>query len=216
MLSVTLNSSGRPLRNVLCLGAHSDDIEIGCGGTILQLIRNHPKLSISWVVFSSDPDREREARKSAELFLKGAKRPTVLVKHFRESFFPYVGLEIKEFFEQLKRFSPDLIFTHYRSDLHQDHRTISELTWNTFRNHLIWEFEVPKYDGDFGAPNCFVPLDLDISKAKTRNILNVFKTQTGKAWFTAETFLGLMRLRGVECQAPHKYAEAFHCRKMVF
>jgi LmbE family N-acetylglucosaminyl deacetylase len=206
---------GSPFK-VLCLGAHSDDIEIGCGGTILQLIRRHPDVEFYWVVFSSNREREREARKSAALFLKGGKRHTVLVKNFRESFFPYVGAKIKDFFEELKAFSPDLIFTHYRSDLHQDHRVINELTWNAFRSHLIWEYEIPKYDGDLGSPNCFVPLDAETCEKKVKYITEVFKTQSTKQWLTPDTFQAIMRLRGVESNAPDRFAEAFYCRKIVF
>jgi LmbE family N-acetylglucosaminyl deacetylase len=206
---------GSPFK-VLCLGAHSDDIEIGCGGTILQLMRRHPNVEFCWVVFSSNREREREARKSAALFLKGGKRHTVLVKNFRESYFPYVGAKIKDFFEELKGFSPDLIFTHYRSDLHQDHRVINELTWNAFRSHLIWEYEIPKYDGDLGSPNCFVPLDAETCETKVKYITDVFKTQSAKHWLTPDTFQAIMRLRGVESNAPDRFAEAFYCRKIVF
>jgi LmbE family N-acetylglucosaminyl deacetylase len=201
---------------VLCLGAHSDDIEIGCGGTILQLIRRYHNLEFYWVVFSSNRERGLEARQSAARFLNGVKRQTVIVKNFRESFFPYVGTKIKEYFEELKEFSPDLIFTHYRCDLHQDHRILCELTWNAFRNHLIWEYEVPKYDGDLGSPNCFVPLDAETCKKKIKYITEVFKTQSTKHWLTPDTFQAIMRLRGVESNAPHKFAEAFYCRKMIF
>jgi LmbE family N-acetylglucosaminyl deacetylase len=201
---------------VLCLGAHSDDIEIGCGGTVLRLIQYHPNVEFYWVVFSSNRRREREARRSAALFLKGGKRHVVLIKNFRESFFPYVGTKIKDFFEQLKHFSPDLIFTHYRSDLHQDHRLINELTWNTFRSHMIWEYEIPKYDGDLGSPNCFVPLDTETCEKKVKYITEVFKSQSTKHWLTPDTFKAIMRLRGVESNAPDRFAEAFYCRKIVF
>ena len=202
---------------ILCLGAHSDDIEIGCGGTILELTARHPKLDVHWVVFSAGPQREREARKSAALFLKGTKRREVLIRNFRESFFPYVGAEIKEFVQQLaQEVSPDLIFTHCRHDLHQDHRTLCELTWNAFRNHLILEYEIPKYDGDLSAPNCFVPLGKDSQQRKLKYLAEVFKSQRSKPWFTAETFQATLRLRGIECNAPEGYAEAFYCRKLSF
>lgn len=202
---------------ILCLGAHSDDIEIGCGGTILELTARHPKLDIHWVVFSANGQREREARQSAALFLKGAKRHEVVVRDFRESFFPYVGAEIKEFFQQLGQdVAPDLIFTHCRHDLHQDHRTLCELTWNTFRNHLILEYEIPKYDGDLGSPNCFVCLSKSSHQRKLKYLGEVFKTQRVKPWFTAETFQAILRLRGIECNAPEGFAEAFYCRKLTF
>jgi LmbE family N-acetylglucosaminyl deacetylase len=203
------------LKRILCLGAHSDDIEIGCGGTVLQLLSSHVGLDICWVVFSADRQREREARKSADLFLKGAKRSKVLVKCFRDGFFPFQGAEIKEFFEDLKReIAPDLIFTHYRKDLHQDHRTISDLTWNTFRRHLILEYEVPKYDGDMGSPNFFVPIDSKICEQKIHYICEVFQTQSAKEWLTPDTFQAMMRLRGVECGAKTRFAEAFYGRKL--
>jgi LmbE family N-acetylglucosaminyl deacetylase len=209
------NSSGRLLR-LLCLGAHSDDIEIGCGGTILKLAAIGRPVEICWVVFSSDHDREREACASAALFLKGIKRQRVIVKNFRNGFFPYVGTEIKEFFEELKQeFSPDVILTHYRHDYHQDHRTLCELTWNTFRNHMILEYEIPKYDGDLGSPNCFVSLDRRICRRKADYLCRVFGTQKSKHWFTPDTFEALMRLRGMESCSPTKFAEAFYARKLV-
>ena len=155
-----LNLRCPSLNRVLCLGAHSDDIEIGCGGTILRLQDEHQDLEVLWVVFSAEPPRDREARRSAREFLTGARKPRIQLKKFRTSFFPYQGRAIKEFFETIKaRFTPDLIFTHYRDDRHQDHRVLSDLAWNTFRNHLILEYEIPKYDGDLGIPNTFVPLD---------------------------------------------------------
>jgi len=168
------------------------------------------------VVFSSGPARDTEAHKSAAMFLKGAKRPNVIVKNFRDSFFPTVAMEIKDFFEQLKtQFVPDVIFTHYRNDLHQDHRTICELTWNTFRNHLILEYEIPKYDGDLGAPNVFVSLERSVCDRKIKHLLDAFETQRSKQWFTRETFAALLRLRGVESKAPSGFAEAFYGRKVT-
>jgi LmbE family N-acetylglucosaminyl deacetylase len=204
-----------PLK-LLCLGAHSDDIEIGCGGTILRLLSSAQKLDISWVVFASNQEREEEARKSAALFLGRADCKNIIVKRFRDGFFPFEGAQIKNCFEQeLKQIAPDLIFTHNRSDAHQDHRVLAELTWNTFRNHLILEYEIPKYDGDLGQPNFFVPLDKDVYETKVGYLMEAFETQRSKAWFTRDTFLALMRLRGMECVAPSGYAEAFYCRKAV-
>jgi LmbE family N-acetylglucosaminyl deacetylase len=202
---------------VLCLGAHCDDIEIGCGGTILRLIQEHAgKIVVHWVIFSSRPDREREALKSAQAFLKRTKHRTIVVHHFPDSFFPYSGVEIKKSMHQVSReFSPDVIFTHCRHDLHQDHRLIAELTWNAFRDHLILEYEIPKYDGDLSACNFFVPLTESICRKKTTNILNFFKSQTDKGWFTKETFTSLLRLRGIECNSRSGYAEGFYCRKIV-
>jgi LmbE family N-acetylglucosaminyl deacetylase len=208
-------SQESPLR-VLCLGAHSDDLEIGCGGTILQLVTRETPLEVTWIVFSGNEARRREALESANVFLEQTAKKEILVKNFRDGFFPYTGGEIKEYFEVLKRqVSPDLIFTHYRDDLHQDHRVISELTWNTFRNHVILEYEIPKYDGDMGSPNAFVHLDERITRKKVETILASFQTQEGRHWFSTDLFLSLLRLRGMESIALSGYAEAFYCRKMV-
>ncbi len=201
-------------RNLLFLGAHADDIEIGCGGTILKLAAANPGLNVLWVVFSAEGQRGREARASARLFLNRARHSKVMVKNFRTSFFPTEEKSIKSYFETLKKsFAPEVVFTHYREDRHQDHRLLSDLAWNTFRNHLILEYEVPKYDGDLGNPNFFVPLSDAIARRKAKQIWEVFPSQRGKHWFTQDTFLALMRLRGVECAA--RYAEAFYCRKLV-
>jgi LmbE family N-acetylglucosaminyl deacetylase len=200
-------------RNLLFLGAHSDDIEIGCGGTILTLAEAYPGLNILWAVFSAEGKRRQEARSSAELFLKGTAASKVVVKQFRTSYFPAELDRIKTFCESLKSFRPDAIFTHYRDDRHQDHRVLSDLAWNTFRNHLILEYEIPKYDGDLGIPNLFMPLNPAICRRKTRYIDQAFRSQKGKDWFSEDTFLALMRLRGVECVS--EYAEAFYCRKMI-
>jgi LmbE family N-acetylglucosaminyl deacetylase len=200
---------------VLCLGAHSDDIEIGAGGLILKLIRDSKvPVDIDWVVFSSPPKREKEARRSAALFLEGARRQRVTVKHFKDGFFPY-DAKVKRVFESLKPVSPDIVLTHYRNDRHQDHRVLSDLTWNTFRDHLILEYEIPKFDGDLGTPNCFVPLDKGTCARKVKFLHDAFGTQRDKHWFTAETFMGLMRLRGMECRSHPGYAEAFYVRKAV-
>ena len=216
MLGFSFGESGKGPREILCLGAHSDDIEIGCGGTVLEMLAANPGARIVWVVFSGDGPRELEARRSARMFLKGAPRVEVIQRSFRDGFFPDQHREIKEFFEELKRrASPDVILTHYRQDRHQDHRVISDLTWNTWRNHLILEYEIPKYDGDLGAPNVFVPVGADATRRKVRNLCSVFKTQRNHHWFTREVFLGLMRIRGLECCAPSGYAEAFHSRKAV-
>jgi LmbE family N-acetylglucosaminyl deacetylase len=203
-----------PLR-VLCVGAHSDDVEIGCGGTLLQLLAREKNVEVTWVVFSSNKERAREARSSAKLYLGQAKRQSVIVHNFRDGFFPFDGAKIKKQFEGLKSVTPDLIFTHNRKDAHQDHRVLAELTWNTFRNHLILEYEIPKYDGDLGQPNLFVPLEKQFYERKVRCLLDAFATQRSKRWFQEETFLALMRLRGMECVAPSGYAEAFYCRKLV-
>jgi LmbE family N-acetylglucosaminyl deacetylase len=216
MLSFAIASTtSRPLR-LLCLGAHSDDIEIGCGGTILRLLSEHPHAEVHWVVLGSNGERDGEARASAELFLARAGTPTIVIEHFKDSFFPYRGEQIKTFFEELKhKTSPDLVFTHYRNDMHQDHRVVAELTWNTFRDHLILEYEVMKYDGDTGNPNVFVPLDEAICQRKIDVIMECFKSQRRQHWFTPDAFLALLRLRGIESNAPGRYAEAFYGRKIV-
>jgi LmbE family N-acetylglucosaminyl deacetylase len=208
--------SGVPL-TVVCLGAHADDIEIGCGGLMLDVVKTHPSVRVHWVVFRAGPTREHEARASARSFLSGVKGPQVVVHRFRDGFFPSEFADIKSTFEDLKRAirEPDLVLTHYRDDRHQDHRVISDLTWNTFRNHVVLEYEVPKYDGDLGTPNCFVPLSRRACDRKVRYVLKAFKTQRDRHWFSEETFLGLMRLRGVECRAKEGYAEAFYARKLV-
>jgi LmbE family N-acetylglucosaminyl deacetylase len=208
---------GNSLQQVLCLGAHSDDIEIGCGGTLLKLIEMYPTLNVTWVVFGATGERKKEAIKSAEDFLSSVPRKNILVKGFKDGFFPYIGAEIKGYFEELKKeVNPDLILTHYRQDLHQDHRVISELTWNTFRNHLIWEYEIPKYDGDLGSPNLFVHLSRSICQQKIKHLTTYFQTQSNKQWFTEETFTAILRIRGIESNATEQYAEAFYCYKTVF
>jgi len=216
MIRLNLDDRAAGALKVLCLGAHSDDIEIGCGGTILRLGERYPGCEFHWVVFSAIGVREAEARRAAELFAgaRGLRGP--LLKTFQDGFMPFVGAEVKAVFEELKQVvSPDLIFTHNRHDAHQDHRLLSELTWNTFRDHLILEYEIPKYDGDLGQPSVFVPLELEVYRKKVRHIMEAFKSQHTKRWFEEETFLSLMRLRGMECNAPSRYAEAFYCRKLV-
>ena len=214
MTPLALGSPTRPLRNILCFGAHCDDIEIGCGGTIRRLIEEHADLNFYWVVFSSNAKRGAEARSAAERLLNGVSSKTIAIKEFRNGYFPGVWIEIKEYIETLKKvISPDVIFTHYRSDLHQDHRVVNELTWNTFRDHLILEYEIPKYDGDLGAPNFFVPLPTSCWQEKIDALMTCFGSEHGKQWFTAETFSSLMRLRGIECNSSSGYAEAFYCRK---
>ena len=215
MLKLQLVQKEAPLE-VLCLGAHADDLEIGCGGTVLRLAESGRAAAVTWVVFSAAGDRQGEARESAEVFLARAKAKDVVVKEFRDGFFPYQGAEIKGDFEELKRrVSPDVIFTHYRNDLHQDHRLISELTWNTFRSHLILEYEIPKYDGDLGSPNLFVPLQESTCRDKIRFLEAAFTSQRDKHWFDEGTFRALMRLRGMESCAPSFHAEAFYTRKLV-
>ena len=200
---------------VLCLGAHSDDIEIGCGGTLLKLGRECSELEVMWVTFSAEGPRRSEAKASAKAFLPKALRPRIQIENFHASYFPFQAEKIKNVFESLKEFRPDVVFTHHREDRHQDHRVVSDLTWNTFRDHLILEYEVPKYDGDLGVPNLFVQLEKQLSRRKARNVCRYFQTQANKHWFSEDTFLALMRLRGMECASPTGYAEAFYCRKSV-
>lgn len=200
---------------VLCVGAHCDDIEIGCGGTLLHLNGIFPHLRYHWVVLSATGPRRQEAEVAAELFTAGCAKEVVL-KDFQDGFLPYSGGKVKDFFEEMKtRVNPDLIFTHWHQDAHQDHRLISELTWNTFRNHFILEYEIPKYDGDLGRPNLFVPLKAPLYESKIEILFKAFESQRTKRWFDRETFLGLMRIRGMESNSPSGYAEAFHARKVV-
>jgi LmbE family N-acetylglucosaminyl deacetylase len=204
------------VRRVLCLGAHSDDIEIGCGGTMLRLLHACPDVHVRWVVLSGDNRRAAEAQCGARLFLGDSARADIVTRTFRDGFFPYIGADIKEFFEELKAESTwDLIFTHERDDRHQDHRVVSDLTWNTFRNHMILEYEIPKYDGGLTTPNFFVPLDEATRTRKVDYLMQAFGSQRDKRWFTEETFSGLMRLRGVECAAHEGFAEGFIARKLT-
>jgi len=217
MIQLSFNKPEESEYKILCLGSHCDDIEIGCGGTILKLIENYQHVVVYWVVFSSTEQRAQEATTSANLFLKEIPVKKIIIKSFRDGFLPFQGIEVKECFEQLKQeFTPDIIFTHHRDDRHQDHRLISELTWNTFRNHLILEYEIPKYDGDLGIPNFFFHLDEALCRRKIQYILEAFPTQNNKQWFTEDTFRSILRIRGIESNSPSKYAEAFYCRKIFF
>jgi len=201
--------------SILLLGAHCDDIEIGCGGTVMQLVRQFSSARFTWVTLSSDGQRAAETRAAAARLLEGARNAEVRVEQFRGSYFPYDGAAIKDYFEGLKQFAPDLIFTHYRDDLHQDHRITNELTWNTFRDHLILEYEIPKFDGDLGKPNVFVSLTRAELGRKCDILSECFPSQASRTWFTSETFEAIARLRGIECNAPEGYAEAFYGRKFT-
>lgn len=215
MISLKLPATG-DRRSVLCLGAHSDDIEIGAGATLLQWISQGVRLDVLWCVLSGRGEREAEARNSAASFLQGAESSAVEVTYFRDGFFPTQGEGIKDWFEALKaRFSPDLILTHRRDDAHQDHREVCRHTWNTFRDHLILEYEIPKWDGDLGQPNLYVPVEKPVLERKIELLIEHFGTQRSKHWFDDETFRGLARLRGMECRAPERYAEAFFARKLI-
>jgi LmbE family N-acetylglucosaminyl deacetylase len=200
--------------SVLCLGAHSDDIEIGAGATILSWIAMGAKLHVRWCVLSACGERATEARASAALFLQGAASATVELCEFRDGFFPYQGSEVKAWMEDLRhRITPDVIFTHRRDDAHQDHREVCQLTWNSFRDHLILEYEIPKWDGDLGQPNFYSTLTRSVLDRKVQLLLAAFGTQRNKDWFGPDVFYGLARLRGMECRASHGYAEGFVMRK---
>lgn len=211
-----INTPSEGLSHILCLGAHCDDLEIGCGGTLLSIIEQNPSVAITWVVFTSNDKRKKEAELGAELFTQGAKSVDMHILDYRDGFLPYTNGSVKETFESLKRDieNPDLVFTHYRNDLHQDHRLVSELTWNTFRNHPILEYEIPKWDGDMGQPNTFVSLTESQGKRKIENLQAAYNTQQSKKWFTDDLFWSLMRIRGMECNSPSNIAEAFYTRKL--
>jgi len=215
MLDLRLNLPADRAPVFLFIGAHSDDIEIGCGGTAVELLRQYPGARVHWVVLSASTERAKEARHAARLLLRGVEHANVVVKSFRESIFPSEVPAIKEFFEELKASTPDVVFAHCRDELHQDHRTVGELTWNTFRNHVVLEYEIPKYDGGLGSPSVFVPLTQATVRRKIDVLMKAFPSQHGRAWFTPETFQALLRLRGIECNAPSGYAEAFYSRKLV-
>jgi len=205
--------AGRTLR-VLCLGAHSDDIEIGCGGTALQLAASGAE--VHWAVFSGTPARAEEARRSARRFLGSGADRRLILHAFRDGYFPVQLGEVKEACEEVAaRVRPDVVLTHFREDRHQDHRVLSDLAWNTFRRHLILEYEIPKWDGDLGRPNLYLPLSAAETRRKVRLLMEVFASQRSKDWFTEPTFLGLLRLRGIECRAKSGWAEAFYSRKAV-
>lgn len=202
-----------PLK-ILCLGAHCDDIEIGAGGTLLKLFNEYETEQVTWIVFTSTETRKTEAINSAEMFLSSVSNKKIIVNTFHDGFLPFQGIEIKQYFEQIKNeISPDIIFTHYRNDRHQDHRLISDLTWNTWRNHLILEYEIPKYDGDLGIPNFYVALHEEYLSKRNQILLETFISQKSKHWFTEATLNALPRIRGVE--SATLFAEAFYVRKFI-
>ena len=212
-----LNTSFGKFKTILCIGAHPDDIEIGCGGTILKLLAEQNAVTVHWIILSTKKDNASEPMQSAERFLRDAKDKDIVQKNFQDTFFPHNGTEIKEYFNELgRKISPDMIFTHRLEDRHQDHRLVSELTWNTFRDHLILEYEIPKYEGDLGQPNVFVTLDRETGAHKVQTLLSTFSSQKEKKWFTSDTFWALLRLRGLESNSPSGFAEGFYSRKMIF
>ena len=208
--------NGKPCR-ILCIGAHCDDIEIGCGGTLLRLCEQYPNIICHWLVLCSVAEREAECRSSAASFLGGAMESHLHIYDFKDGYLPYIGGEVKDQFERLKsRINPDIILTHYRHDLHQDHRLVNELTWNTFRNHLILEYEVPKYDGDLGRPGFYVPLCDRHCQSKVDLLTRHYSSQQCHAWFCEQTFRGILKLRGIESGSPSGWAEAFYARKLIW
>jgi LmbE family N-acetylglucosaminyl deacetylase len=214
LLTLGLGASSAPL-DVVCIGAHADDIEIGCAATLLQLAGSRP-LTCHWIVLTADEERGIEARSSAAALLGGVAELDVRVASFPESYFPYVGRELKDFVQALARdLQPDVVLTHQRDDLHQDHRLTSELCWNAFRDHLVLEYEIPKYDGDLGRPNVYVAIEPEIRDRKIEHLMSMFPSQAGRDWYHAETFTALLRLRGVESHSPTGYAEAFYGRKLL-
>lgn len=205
-----------PSATVLCIGAHCDDIEIGCSGTLLELRRRSPGLRVHWVIFAGNDVRGAESRQAAQRLLGPAPACTVDVQQFRESYLPYDGAAVKDYFEAVRaRIEPDLVFTHCLADRHQDHRLLAELTWNTFRRHLILEYEIPKYEGDLGHPNVYVPLSDALVERKLDALMESFPSQRHRPWFTRDLFAAQLRLRGIECDAESGFAEAFHARKVI-
>lgn len=217
MLQPSLFANRNQPAHLLCLGAHCDDIEIGCGATLLSMVEANPTLRITWIVFTSTEARKLEAIDGANRFTSGAANLDVRIYDLQDGYLPYHGEQVKPLFEQLKFdiAPPDIVFTHYRHDLHQDHRKISELTWNTFRNHLILEYEIPKWDGDLGNPNLFFPISEKNGTKKIQYLQAVYNSQQKKRWFTDDLFWSLMRIRGMECNSPSRFAEAFHVRKLT-
>lgn len=201
--------------NILCIGAHCDDIEIGCGATILKMLRERTNVNVYWLIFCSTEDRRNEAIAGAKLFCSGAARLSTKILGFRDGYLPYEGPSIKDSIEAVKRqFQPDIIFTHYRNDLHQDHRKVSELTWNTYRDHMILEYEIPKWDGDLSSPTAYVAIDDCFVDEKISALKSIYASQRDKHWFTSDLFRSIMRIRGMEAASPTGFAEAFYCRKL--
>jgi LmbE family N-acetylglucosaminyl deacetylase len=213
MIKLGLDQVDAP--TILCLGAHCDDIEIGCGGTLLELSGKYPKAVLHSVVFSSNREREAETREAHAEIGSGFSNLSMDVHRFRNGYFPSESAEIKDAFESLKNsIQPDIVFTHFREDRHQDHRLVSDLTWNTFRDHLVLEYEVAKYDGDLGRPTAYVEISENNAHQKVDCLVRCFETQQRRPWFKADNFMALMRLRSIECNAESGFAEAFHARKL--
>jgi LmbE family N-acetylglucosaminyl deacetylase len=204
-----------PLR-LLCLGAHSDDLEIGCAGTVMTWLESSRPIHVTWVVLTGGPERSREARRSAKALLRRAAAVDLVCGEFRDGFLPAQYEQVKAFLEAVKvRAAPDIVFTHRLEDRHQDHRLVGELTWNTWRDHLVIEYEIAKYEGDLGQPNLFLPMSAAIARRKSAHLERHFGSQRSKDWFSQESFMALAKLRGIECRSPSGYAEAFHARKLT-
>ena len=215
MIAFRLDKEPRGPLTLLCLGSHSDDIEIGCGGTLLRLAAERP-VDVTWVVLCSNAARAAETRRSAMRFLRRARSRELRIETLRDGYLPAQWSQAKDIVESLKQpRQPDLIFTHERNDRHQDHRLVCELTWNTFRDHTIFEYEIAKYDGGLGQPNLYVPIKPAVAERKIAHLLAAYGSQRARRWFSADTFMALMRLRGLECNAEGGLAEAFHLRKLT-
>jgi LmbE family N-acetylglucosaminyl deacetylase len=215
MIALRPAGSGSALR-VLCVGAHSDDIEIGCAGALLQVQRFHPRSRIDWVVLTGSADRQRETSQAMRQLIAPARRGKLVFGGFRDTCLPASYAELKDFFANLKLPDPDVVFCHERTDAHQDHRVTNEMVWGAFRDHLILEYEIPKWDGGLTTPNFYVPLTAAQARRKVALLMRVFGSQRSRAWFTAQTFEALLRLRGIECRASSGLAEGFHARKLTF
>jgi len=203
--------------DIVCVGAHCDDIEIGCGATLLALQEQHSRLRVHWLVLTSTEERRREALRAVEAFVRPSARGEIHVHALHDGHLPAQFVQAKAHLEDLRRaVDPDLVFSHHGRDRHQDHALFAEMTWQTFRDHPIWEYEIPKYDGDLCTPNAYVPCSADVAKRKVECIMKSFGSQHGKSWLKTENLLAVMRLRGLECRAEGGFAEAFHCRKLVF
>ncbi len=217
MLSFSPVLSGSSPLRVLCIGAHSDDLEIGCGGTLMSWLESSRPLHVTWVVLSAAGERAREARSSAAALLSRAASADIVLNDFKDGFLPAQYEAVKAFFESLKRRgTPDIVLTHRLEDRHQDHRLAGELSWNTWRDQLILEYEILKYEGDLGQPNVFVPLNAATAQRKSAHLERHFGSQRSKDWFSDDNFMALARLRGLECRSPSGLAEAFHARKIRF
>jgi LmbE family N-acetylglucosaminyl deacetylase len=218
MLKLQLTSAlqgDRPLR-ILCIGAHSDDLEIGCSGTVLAWLKAFPEVDVTWVVLSANDERRKEARRSATALLRAARKSEIILGDFRDGYLPAQYADVKEFFEHLKTsVDPDVVLTHWLEDRHQDHRLVAELTWNTWRNQVVLEYEIPKYEGDLKQTNVFVEVPVRLAQRKVAHLQKHFVSQRSKYWFNPENFLAIMRLRGLECRSSSGFAEAFHARKLL-